>query len=344
VLGALAVAGLVQAGCGSSGSAPPPASVSATIPLEGAPDDIVIAPNGSTAYVVVPADGSLVPINLATNKVGSPIQVGGSPDLLAIAPNGATAYITDPKADRVTPINLTTDIPEKPIVVSAEPYAIAITPNGATAYVTDGAGPAAGEGWVTPINLITRTVDPPITVPDGPGAIAITPNGATALVTYFLGDVQGSIVPTGTVTSINLATGQVAAPIAVGAVPSGIAITPNGATAYVTNQQDGTITPIDITTDTSGAPITVHNPGSGSQVESSSPTAIAIAPNGKTAYVTEDGIFGGGLTSFDLGSKTFSRPITVGESPYFMAISPNGTTAYVANQDTHSISVIRLSA
>jgi YVTN family beta-propeller protein len=68
-----------------------------------------------------------------------------------------------------------------------------------------------------------------------------------------------------TVTPIRTATNTAGPPIPVGNQPFGIAITPNGKTAYVTGGTDS-VTPIRTATNTPGPPITV---GIG-------PTAIAI--------------------------------------------------------------------
>ena len=58
-----------------------------------------------------------------------------------------------------------------------------------------------------------------------------------------------------------------------------IAITPNGATAYVANSSRNTVTPIDMATNTAGTPISVGT----------DPEAVAITPNGTTAYVVNNG-------------------------------------------------------
>src|SRR5580698_3339310 len=79
-----------------------------------------------------------------------------------------------------------------------------------------------------------------------------------------------------TVTPVNTATNVAGKPIKVGSDPDPIAVTPNGKTVYVANQQNsGTITPVSTATSTAGKPIPVG----------SDPVAIAITPNGKTAYV-----------------------------------------------------------
>jgi YVTN family beta-propeller protein len=65
-----------------------------------------------------------------------------------------------------------------------------------------------------------------------------------------------------------VATNTALAPIITGQDPAGIAITPDGKTAYVTNAGAGTVTPIQVATDTALAPIKVGRV----------PTAITIYP------------------------------------------------------------------
>ena len=77
--------------------------------------------------------------------------------------------------------------------------------------------------------------------------------------------VSGSGPGPGAVTPIRTATNTAGPPITVGNQPFGIAITPNGKTAYVTGGPD-LVTPIRTATNTAGPPITV---GTG-------PDAIAI--------------------------------------------------------------------
>jgi YVTN family beta-propeller protein len=72
-----------------------------------------------------------------------------------------------------------------------------------------------------------------------------------------------------TVSVIDTATNTVVATITVGAGPRGIAITPDGVTVYVTNQEANTVTPIDTATNTAGTPIPVG----------ANPRGIAIGPD-----------------------------------------------------------------
>ena len=79
------------------------------------------------------------------------------------------------------------------------------------------------------------------------------------------------------------------------------------------------MTPIATATNTAGPPITVG----------SNPDAIAITPDGKTAYVANDG--SDTVTPIATATNTAGPPITVGSGPNAIAITPDGKTAYVAN-------------
>jgi YVTN family beta-propeller protein len=89
-------------------------------------------------------------------------------------------------------------------------------------------------------------------------------------------------------------------------------------TAYVASSPSA-VTPINTATNKAGKAITV---GEG-------PVAIAITPNGKTAYVAN--IDPGTVTPIRTATNTALKAIKVGPGPAAIAITPNGKTAYVAN-------------
>jgi YVTN family beta-propeller protein len=267
-----------------------------------------------TAYIANDGDGTLTPINTATDAPGTPINIGESPVGIAITPDGKTAYVGNYGSVDVTPIDTATNAVEPGIPIGNLPEEIAITPDGATAYVT-----SAGVNRITPIEIATNTPEEPITVGDNPSGIAIAPDGKTLYVT----DDEG-------VTPIDTATNTAESTITVVEGPEGIAITPDGATAYVTNDGGTSVTPINLATDTPGAPIKVG----------SHPNAIAITPDGATAYVTNDG--GTSVTPINLATNTPEAPIKVGSAPDAVAITPDGKTAYVTNENGASVTPINL--
>src|SRR5215471_6388787 len=92
-------------------------------------------------------------------------------------------------------------------------------------------------------------------------------------------------------------------------------------TLYVANNTADTVTPISAATNTPGKPIPVR----------ANPTAIAITPNGKTAYVLSGAGFGPGyVTPVNTATNKAGTPIKVNGAPVAIAITPDGKTAYVA--------------
>jgi YVTN family beta-propeller protein len=134
----------------------------------------------------------------------------------------------------------------------------------------------------------------------------------------------------GTVSMIDTNTNQlVGTPITVGNGPYSLAITPNGRTLYVVNENDDSITAIDTVSNQPIATIPIEG----------EPQVIAIAPNGAYAYVAvfnPDRI----LVLDTQTNQIVGPPIVVGEDPWGIAFSPDGTTAFVVNEADNDVSVI----
>ena len=310
-------------------------------------------PPAWTAYVVSYNDDAVIPVNTATDAVGSPITVGSGPSAIAITPRATMAYVTNEgftntAPGSVTPITLSTDTPGTPIPVGSGPDAIAITPNGLTAYVGN-----YNDDTVTPINLATNAAGTPIPVGGAPTSIAITPDGSTAYIgrAYDSGiqldlatnSLQSGTSPNGFASAIspdgatvvgtnprdnnvdvvNPAT-DTGTTVAALNDPEGVAITPDGSTAYVayspftTNQ--GALLPIPLAdTNAPGTPINLGT---------SSAYAVAITPDGSTAFVTD--LTGGDVVPVDLASGTAGTPIPLGSegtNPIAIAITPDQAPA-----------------
>jgi YVTN family beta-propeller protein len=121
----------------------------------------------------------------------------------------------------------------------------------------------------------------------------------------------------------------------VGNKPFGVAITPDGTRAYVTNSNDNTVSVIDTTNMLVGSPITVGF----------TPQGVAITPDGKRAYVTNFSALANTVSVIDTNpaSPTYNSvvaTVAVGTEPFEVAITPDGTRAYVTNDGSNTVSVI----
>ena len=161
------------------------------------------------------------------------------------------------------------------------------------------------------------------------GALALSTQASNAVArSAYVTDYE----PTNTVSVIDTLTNQLkGSPIAVGkGGPYGIAITPDGRTAYATKIESTTVSVIDATTNqVVGPPITV---GMG-------PAQVAITPDGGTAYVAN--FDSGTVSAVNLHTnQVVGPPIIIGGNPFGIAITPDGRTVYVANQAKKSVSAI----
>ena len=121
---------------------------------------------------------------------------------------------------------------------------------------------------------------------------------------------------------------SVTATLPVGSEPELVAVTPNGAYAYVANWGSGTISVISTATNTVTSTIPV-----GSQ-----PVGVAVTPNDAYAYVTNYG--SGTVSVISTASNTVTATVPVGSEPYGVAVTPNGAYAYIANYGSATVSVI----
>jgi YVTN family beta-propeller protein len=275
----------------------------------------------------------------ARQGTGHASNSGGGTPRPGAAPRG-TAYVINSGGGTVTPIDLATNTPGKPIKVNGEPVAMAIAPDGKTAYVSCGATNSAPAQTVTPVDLATNTPGKPINLQWPPDAIAITPDGKTAYMIVGF--------PSHSVTPLDLATNTPGKPVTLTGPPEQIAMAPEGKTAYITMQTGATpgggfrvaydFMPFDLATDRPGKPVKLSGP----------PVAIAIAPDGKTAYVV---ISSDTVTPIDLATSRAGKPIKVGGKPgaeRFMgeplaiAIAPDGKDAYVANGESSTVTPVDL--
>ena len=154
------------------------------------------------------------------------------------------------------------------------------------------------------------------------GLVALSSLSAPAFASGYTAYVVSTSYPSGggIVTPMSTATNTPGPAIGAGLGAGGIAISPDGATAYVTGSSGNSITVISTTTNKDvrtikGIP---------------DPTGIAITPDGSMAYV---GSYADGVVPIALATDTLGTSIPVGvgcEYGTLIAITPDGKTAYVA--------------
>lgn len=249
------------------------------------------------------------------------------------------------------------------VTVGAGPWGVAITPDSRRAFVGN-SGEAGGGNNVSIIDLNSNTVIRQVsTRQSGAAGVAMAPNGAFAYVANFTAD--------GSVSRIDTTTYSVVESPRVNSDALSLAVTPDnrfvfvvcefGQTwrldagdmttlALVASQTGGTF---DIAVNATqqvyagGSPtgqVGIVGDGVRFATLTSSGTAVALSPDGNTAYV---GDTGGRLYVFDLTAAAWNTPratYAIGGDIRGIAITPDGTQAYVTDRNGNSVRVVELSS
>jgi YVTN family beta-propeller protein len=153
-------------------------------------------------------------------------------------------------------------------------------------------------------------------------ALALSARPAAAAPFVYVGNFVDN-----TISVIDTATNMVVATLPSGAV-GGIAITPDGTHAYVTNPNASAVSVIDTSTNAVVATVGVG----------SFPGGVAVTPDGAHAYVTNTAF--NTVSVIATATNTVVATVTVGSAPGGVAVTPDGQHAYVANAGDNTVSVI----
>jgi YVTN family beta-propeller protein len=267
-----------------------------------APDQIALAPDGSTAYVGGTGD-SIVKVRLATGKVAAVIPVGGDQLSIALSPDGGKLYVAEgiaERASRVAVVDTRTDAVTAAIPVAPAPGKVVFSADGSRAYV-----PSTAVGKVDVIDTATETVAATIAAGQFVDCVTLSPDGSKA----YVADDSGLAV-------VDTATNTVTATVQIGARLTAVVASADGSTVYTA---DGT-TVFAISTATD-------------RVRASAPfnlaIALALAPGGAALYALNAT---GSLAAINTAAFTVTATATAGGSGASeLALSRDGSQAYVVH-------------
>lgn len=286
---------------------------------------------GRVSALGIAGDGSL------STVTGSPFTTQAGPSGTVITPDGKHLYVANSNGNTISAYAVGTDggltpVNGSPFGAGVGPHGLAIAPNSRLLYAANtgsdnvSAYVIAGDGALTPIG------GSPFPAGDGPLGVAMATNGTHLWVTNQ---------PAGTVSIYGLsADGSLnpaasAQPTAPG--PAGIGVTADGQRLYVASSSGGVLTP---TGQISGYSIASDGtlaalPGS-PYAAGSGASGLAIAPNGKSIYATND--VGAQMHAFtiDTDGSLAARagsPLASSTHSRGIALTPDGHRLFASGDD-----------
>jgi len=306
--------------------------------------------------------GHVVPTAQLLHPAGETLELGGRPVDLVLSPDGRTLHGKDNRGLVVIDAPTWTIRHELPFSRGgASMCGIAVSPDGSRVYAST-AGSSVGEAEVAADGRLkwTRLIELP--GPDGKGAaypcgIALSGDGQRAYVCLSRNNTLGIL---------EIESGKLETQIAVGVAPYSVAVSADGAWAYVSNLGGRRAREGERTAKSAGTDAVIDERGiaaSGTvslidlaaarevaQVEVGlSPSDVQLSADGRTLYVANansDTVSFIDLSKRAVAAELVVRPddaLPFGSMPNGLALSRDGRTLYVANAGNNAIAVVRLS-
>jgi YVTN family beta-propeller protein len=293
-----------------------------TIPL---PELVPATPIGGVgkAYVTNFGNNTVTIIDTSSQSVVGTITVGIGPQGIAVSTDGLNGYTANQTARTISVIDLTTDTVTATwtLPTGAIPNLCILTRPGGNLWVSDLA--QSTNALVLIYNTTTQTLTNVIGTGSNDEAYGLVLS-PTIFAAYIAAAVSNRLV-----TNQPNPIGN--SYVTVGKTPIDVAVSPDGLTAYVTNNQDSSVSIIDTTTNTVTGTITTP----------SLPFGIALDPTGAHAFVTTSG---GTLTVIDTSARTVITTITVGGDTYFPRVDPTGSFVYVPTSSGNTVAIVSTSS
>ncbi|WP_258128272.1 YncE family protein [Achromobacter anxifer] len=220
------------------------------------PSGLSINRAGTLALVANKAGRSVSVLRIAGKQVEvcGEVDVDGAAVAVSFAADGHRAFVVKTDTHRLGVLHIdesgarpvVTHDPAEDLTTGLVPFNLVVSPDGALALVVDMGSPTASDGHADSISVVDLRAQPPrvvdrVMVEDGPEGIAISPDGRHAAVAIVQGSNNPSSAwfhhPRGQIVLLRIDGLSVtrAGAIEVGALPEGVAFSPDSRYLYVGN-------------------------------------------------------------------------------------------------------------
>lgn len=241
-------------------------------------------------------------------SLGLTLTPRAAPTSIALSLNAV--YVANSGSDTISEIDPASGLVRRALKVGWRPSAVVLSPDGKRLYTAD-----TESNTVTAIDVTAGNIAGVIPVRPGPIALAHHP---TTQRLYVVCNADNSLLEIDTIALKVLTT----PPLAVGASPTGVALTPDGSTLWVTLNGATQIAIVGTSPLATAGNITLP----------ATPLKLAISPNGKRAYVTQPADHS--IAILDVVGRAMvpnGRVVLAGATPNVVAVEPDNSAVYVTD-------------
>ncbi len=268
----------------------------------------------------VGAGGPAAPAGLPAATVLATIPTGAGPTMLALSADGRRLYAAS--KETLAAIDTSSTQIVGSVGIGAYTAGLAVAPSGAAAYLS-----TISSTHLEVVDTTTMTKRPSRAmvveeVVGGYGRLALSPDGRTAYVTNGTNSL---------LTVVNLG-GTGASDILMDMRPEDIALSPDGARAYICGCKafctTGTVEVMDTASQSITATLSVGP----------RPYRILLSPDGRRAYTNN--LADGTVSVIDLATASTVATTQVGPEPTGLAVSPDGRLVYTTGLHSGVLSAL----
>jgi len=255
------------------------------------------------------ADGIGV-VDLAALKVARVMKSGQDPEAFALSPDEKTVYVSNEETEEMSAVDVASGEVRGSVKVGEEPEGVAVRPDGSVVYVT-----CEGDNAIVAIDAGTMKEIARMPVGARPRGLVFTRDGTKAFATSENGGVVSVLDAQAHKVLSTITLPHSAAAGAIPPRPMGAALSPDGATLYVTTGRAKSIAVIDV----ASLAVTHTFDDIGAR-----PWGIGISADGRTLY-TANGP-SGDVSVVDAATGKVLHRIAVGGSPWGVVVAPPSET------------------
>ena len=238
----------------------------------------------------VPDGGGPVKLGVRIDATATK-RVSTASSTVAVTPDGAEAWMAWPDGDIVVVVDTASDEKVATVPVPGRPTSVGITPDGKYVLVT-----SSSANTVSIIDRAARAVVQTLGEPDGigrePRSLVVSPDGSYAYVSAYVGDTITRLSRHGT-------SYRVEGTLAVGRRPTGISLSPDGATLLVPHflprgaisKNEAWVSVVATSSLTIAREVIVEDPFNAKQVECLA-NVFGVTPSRLTTEATASELFG----------------------------------------------------